>query len=318
MNYIKALMASLALILVLAACGGNEPSSTESPTTDNQATEDDQGTTDLSVDEVIQKSIEAMNKLESYTMEMNNDQELQVPGEDPFSMTMTMVADITMEPLRLYQKMTMQGLEENVEVLETESYFTEEGMFVQDTMVGGWVKFPEEFSQEILQASQQQMNAEEQLKLFKQFAEETELTEDETHYILSVKGTDDNFKTMAQEAMGFIEEAGVMMDELLGMMNVETFNYIIYIDKGTFYQTKMDMEMHMSMTIEDETMTSIQRMTGVMTNFNGVGEITIPQEVIDTADEFNFDYLEGLEDMEDFDFEDFDFEDLEEELEEEE
>ncbi|OLO38109.1 hypothetical protein BTR23_11990 [Alkalihalophilus pseudofirmus] len=315
MRAIKALMASLALVLVLAACGG-EPSNNDN--VDN-ADNDNVGTVDLSVDEVIQKSIEAMNDLESYTMEMNNDQILEVPGEEAFEMNMTMIADITMEPLRLYQKMTINGLEEEMaemESLETESYFTEDGMFVNDQMQGGWIKFPEEFSQEILDASQMQMNAEEQLKMFQQFAEDTQLTADDAHFILTVQGSDDNFKAMAQEAMGFMDEAGVMMDELLSMMEIESFNYVIYIDKDTFYQTKMDMEISMSMTIEEETMKSTQRMTGVLTNFNNVGEIVIPQEVFDTAEEFNFDFLEDMEDMEDFDFEEFNFEDLEEEADE--
>ncbi|MFV8826492.1 DUF6612 family protein [Alkalihalobacterium sp. APHAB7] len=309
MSFIKALFVSLSLILLLAACSGGEPSS--STNTDNQDTTD---ATVLSVDEIIEKSITAMNKLESYTMEMNNEQELEMPGQDPFQMNMTMVADITVEPMRLYQKMTMTGLEESVEVIETESYFTEDGMFVKDSMQGGWVRFPEEFSQDLLEVSQQQMNAEEQLKVFKQFAEDTQLTEEESHYILTVYGSDDNFKTMAHEAMGFMQEAGAsaMMDELLGMMEVQTFNYVIYIDKDTFYQTKMDVEMHMSMTIEDETMVTIQRMTGVITNFNNVDEITIPQEVLDSAEEFSFEFLEGLEDMEDFDLEEFDFDVIEE------
>ncbi|MEB1806632.1 MAG: hypothetical protein LPK26_04975 [Bacillaceae bacterium] len=310
MSSIKALFASLCLIFVLAACSSGEE--TSSPNADIQDTEDVQSV--ISVDEIIQKSIKAMNKLESYTMEMNNEQELEMPGQEAFQMNMTMVADITMEPLRLYQKMTMAGLEESVDVIETESYFTEDGMFVKDSMQDGWMRFPEEFSQDILEVSQQQLNAEEQLKVFQQFAEDTELTEDDTHYILTVQGSDDNFKAMAHETMGFMQEAGAsaMLDELLGMMEVQTFNYVIYIDKETFYQTKMDVEMHMSMTIEDETMMTIQRMTGVISNFNNVGDITIPQDVLDSAEEFSFEFLEGLEDMEDFNLEDFDFEVIEE------
>ncbi|WP_209121456.1 DUF6612 family protein [Alkalihalobacillus sp. BA299] len=299
MRSIKGGLAALALCFVLTAC--DEPSNNENVETT------------LSVDEVIQHSIEAMNELQSYTMEMNNEQQLEMPDEEAFQMDMTMIADITIEPLRLYQKMTMSGLDENIEAVETESYFTEDGMFVKDSMEGGWIKFPEEFSQDILESAKMQMNAEEQLKIFQKFSEDTQLTEDDTHYILTTRGSDENFKEMAQEVMGFIDEAGEMMDELLSMMDIEMFTYVIYIEKDTFYQTKMDMEITMQMSMEGETMKSVQRMNGIMSNFNTVGDITIPQEVINTAEEFNFEFLEGLEDMEDFDFKEFDFEDIQEE-----
>ncbi|MDE5414064.1 DUF6612 family protein [Alkalihalobacterium chitinilyticum] len=308
MSSIKALFASLSLIFVLAACSGGEE--TSSPNADIQDTADVSAV--LSVDEIIQKSINAMNKLESYTMETNIEQIFDMPGQDAFQMNMMMVADTTSELVRLYQKRTSTEFEENSEVTQAESYFTEDGMFVKNPIQDSWVRYPREFSQDILEASQQQMNAEEHLKAFKQFTEDTKLTEDENHYILTVHGSDESFKAMVYGAISILEKARSTVDELLGMMEVQTFNYVIYIDKDTFYQTKMDMEMHMSLTIEDETMVTIHRMTGVITNFNSSGEITVPQDVLDSAEEFNFEFLEGLEDMEDFDLEDFDFDVIEE------
>ncbi|KMJ55260.1 hypothetical protein AB685_28190, partial [Bacillus sp. LL01] len=75
----------------------------------------------------------------------------------------------------------------------------------------------------------------------------------------------------------------------------------------TFYQEAIDMAMEFSMEAEGETISMVQQSTGTFSNFNEIDSIEVPQEIIDSAEEFSFDF----EDFEDFDETEFELEEEE-------
>jgi hypothetical protein len=91
------------------------------------------------------------------------------------------------------------------------------------------------------------------------------------------------------------EEMGGMMEEMMSMMSINQLDYELHIDKETFYQSKIVMMMDMEMDIEGEKVTSNQNMNSLISNFDEVGDITIPKEVLDTAEEISLEDMQQME-----------------------
>lgn len=291
MKYFSYIVMAL-VFLMLAACGNTANEGTEETTEQSP-------TPEISIDSILQQSIEAMTELQSFSMEVLTEQEITFPGEDTFTTTIEMVTDVTQNPVEFYQKMTMDGLDAASGTVTSESYFVEEGVYMINSTDNQWVKFPDEFAETIKEASEAQLRPEEQLQMLTTYAEEITVTEEENHYVLAIQTSGADMMEMTMELMsGVNNEFGMLLGEMMHMMEIESLNYEIFIDKDTFYQTKMNIDLIMHMDIEGNQMTSVQSMTGTMFNFNGIERINIPQEAIDTAEQFSFDFLEGLEDFE--------------------
>lgn len=86
-----------------------------------------------------------------------------------------------------------------------------------------------------------------------------------------------------------------MMEEMLSMMTVNQLSYVVHVDKETFYQTKVLVNMDMEMDIEGEKVSSIQSVDSTLSNYDEVGEIAVPQDVIDNAQEITMEDLEQME-----------------------
>ena len=71
--------------------------------------------------------------------------------------------------------------------------------------------------------------------------------------------------------------------EMLNNMDVKSLDVVMYIDKETFYTNAFDLDMDMTMKIEEEEMRIVQKMKSVITKINEIDEIVVPQEVIDRA-----------------------------------
>ena len=74
--------------------------------------------------------------------------------------------------------------------------------------------------------------------------------------------------------------------EILNNMDVKSLEVVMYIDKETFYTNAFDLDMDMTMKIEEEEMRIVQKMKSVITKINEIDEIVVPQEVIDGAVDF--------------------------------
>ncbi|WHT49065.1 hypothetical protein QNH10_05160 [Sporosarcina thermotolerans] len=110
-------------------------------------------------------------------------------------------------------------------------------------------------------------------------------TDDE--YILTLNASGDKFSSLMKELMGSAFPADMAMTEeeadLLNNMDLKSLDVTIYIDKETFYTNAFDMNMDMTMKIEEEEMHIVQEMKSVITKINEIDEIVVPQEVIDSA-----------------------------------
>ncbi|OES46240.1 DUF6612 family protein [Domibacillus iocasae] len=68
-------------------------------------------------------------------------------------------------------------------------------------------------------------------------------------------------------------------------MSIEKVDYTINIDKETFETTTVDMIMDTTMEMEGETMQINQVMNADYSNYNDVETITVPEDIVNSAQE---------------------------------
>lgn len=271
MRTLKLFFAAFLSLIVLVAC--NESA--------NNASSD----SELNIDEILDKSIQSMSELSSYSMDMNLIQDLVIPGEEaPVKISGTIKTDITMEPISLYQTMSLSSDMDDL-TYDTENYITDDGFYMSNPEDGSWMKFPSEFAE---QMKETQTDADEQLQLLKSFSEEITISEEDNEYVLTIKGSGEKFMDLTRELLQQMGDSLAEDADLLSMMDMKVLDFVVHIDKETFYQTKIELDLELEMTEEGETMTMKQNINGTMSNFNGIDAIVIPEDVKNNAEEFAF------------------------------
>ncbi|MCP3028922.1 DUF6612 family protein [Halobacillus sp. A5] len=232
---------------------------------------------DDSASEILQKSNEAMTELESYSSETSMEQTMMIAGE---TVTTNSVAeqDITLDPFAMYQVTTASTPEEDE--MQLESYWTEDGFFQEDPEEG-WIELPSEGLDELRSLAM----AEDQVEQAEELAENMNVEDQGDTYLLTYEGDGEALMEESQEmfSQGMGEEDSAMMEDMLGEMTINEMSYEVTIDKENHYMTHLMMDIDMDMEMEGETTTSEQSIEMTLDNFNGVDEITVPQEVMDEA-----------------------------------
>lgn len=274
------------LTMGLAACGQTAEPTSE--TTEEQ-------TSDMTLEEVFDKSMEVSNATESLSAKIDMTQNMKQPSQDlAMETSSVMDMDITMDPLAIYQKgtttMKMDGSEEE-QTMDMEMYMTEQGFFMNDSTTGQWMKLPSEMYDQIAQMTEQQSDPSQQLKQLETFKDDFTFEQTDSEYVLKLSAAGDEFNALIEEQMSQFmpelegEENQAAMDEMMEAMNIEKVDYTINIDKESFETTAVDMIMDMTMEMEGETMEMNQVMNADYSNYNGVETITVPEDVVNGAQE---------------------------------
>lgn len=281
------------LTLILVACNqtaepvktGNTENETEPETSEVEEINVEENTKDseLTLAEVLEKSMLASEELQSFAMKMDLRQEMS--GAENMVVTSKIDMEVTSEPMALYQKMNMDvpGTSEQV---QTEMYFTEEGIYMLQPMGTGWMKFPTEMSDQIMQSSPQQSNPAEELRKLQNYINDFTFEQDDKNYILSLSASGEEFTNFINETMqqslspDMIGEA-----QLSEEMTIKEIDYTVLIDKVTFYPTHINVHMVIGITADGQTVKLTQDMNGEYTQYNQIKQITIPQEALDSAEE---------------------------------
>ncbi|MGD7044353.1 DUF6612 family protein [Jeotgalibacillus proteolyticus] len=273
-------LTSASLALVLAAC---------SDTADPVDGSDENENSDLTLEEVYEKSVQAGEDISSMEAVIQMDQNLTIPSEEMEMKTAsTIEMDMVLEPLALYQKVetTGEGMMESEEAMTVESYLTEDGFYMYDAASEQWTKLPKEMSDEIIQLSNSQNQPNEQLKALEPFMEDFSFEQDDSSYILTLNASGEKFSEfLIEQASETMPDLGMGMsaEELFEDTQFEDVMYEIEIDKETFLPSRLDMDMTMIMTMQGESLEIDQQTETVYENFNTIDEITVPQEVLDSA-----------------------------------
>lgn len=278
------LMIVCILAIGLAACN---QSATPSKETSKE------NTSDLTLQEVFTQSLEQSEKLESLSASIDMTQVVEIPAQE-ISMETSSIMDMDMiiEPLSLHQKgttsMNMLGEETLGEPggMEIESYLTDQGFFMYDSMSSQWMKLPKDMYEQIMSMSKNQADPSQQLKDLEGFIEDFTFEQNDTSYVLQLNASGDKFnKLMQKQLADTMPDMMIEEQELLKNMNVEQVNYEIFIDKKTFNIMTLNMVIDMTMAVEGENMRVNQDIKSTYSKFNEVKSIQVPQEVINNAQE---------------------------------
>ncbi|UTR15813.1 hypothetical protein MM221_04330 [Salipaludibacillus sp. LMS25] len=267
------LLTSLAAVtlLSLAACGDTKP------------------VDGLSVEEILSESISTMKELDSYTLVMDMAQTLEEENEEgkleSMSFDYTYDISLTSEPTTMEMVIRADmGELGNGEYLV---YLTEEdGFYIKEPTAIGWMKMSDDFSDGLMTMTEIQKNPEGLLKSFEDNTTHLSVETTDSSYIISLDS--DNldkedilaqFEDLGFDGMGALNEMN---------MDIENMSHTITIDKETFYQTEVDIEMTFNMTIMDETSSFDQQLHMVLSNFNNIDPIQIPEDVLEEAEELDY------------------------------
>lgn len=280
-KWITVFMASL-FILILAAC-----SDTAEPTPETEK----EKVTELTLEEVYNKSIERQKELTSVSADLKVDQDMtfSANGESvEISAKSDMKLDMVNSPLSMYLNgtTTMEGPESaNVNM---EMYMTEDGLFLHESVTNQWMKMPSEQFDAIMGQSAGQADPGEQLEALKDFINDFKFEQTDNAYKLTMDAAGEKFKQYMLEQMQQNNNMALPEDQqVLENMTFEKINYVITIDKETFDILNMDMVVDLNIDIEGQTMNMNMDTKIEYNNFNGVSAIEVPQEVIDQAVEVN-------------------------------
>lgn len=272
------------LLILLTACS--------QPATPTKETSKE-STSDLTLQNVFTQSLAQSEKLDSLSASIDMTQVVEIPAQKISMETSSkMDMDMIVEPLSLHQEgttsMNMLG-EETLGApaeMKIESYLSDQGFFMFDSMSSQWLKLPKDMYEQIMSMSKNQADPSQQLKDLESFMDDFTFEQDEHSYILKLAASGDEFNTLMQKQLAdTMPDMMVEEQELLENMNVEKVNFEIFIDKQTFNILTLNMVIDMTMAVEGENMRITQDIKSSYSKFNEVKSIEIPQDVINQAQE---------------------------------
>lgn len=274
---------TLGSAVLVAACG-------DSATVKDEATEK----SNLTLEQVYEKTIERQQELESMKAKMKIDQVINVDSEEgSFEMTSSsdMNMDMIVDPMQLYAEGTTAVKESETgqeTKVPTKMYMTQsDGYYIYEASADSWFKLPEEQFDAMMNQAGIQQDPSEQLRQLEQFVEDFTFEQNDNEYILTLDADGEKFTDFvleqAKTALG-----GGNAEQMLGSiegLKIKDAQYVFLIDKKTFDMSNMKMDMIITLEEEGGNLTIDQSATIDYSDFNNVDAITIPQEVIDNAQE---------------------------------
>ncbi|SOC18364.1 hypothetical protein SAMN05880501_11088 [Ureibacillus xyleni] len=281
-----AFLTSLVMFL-LAACAD-----TAEPKTGTK----EESKSELTLQEVYEKAIERQNTLESVSADMKMNQTLVFgSGEEKFEMgtKSNMKMDMIVDPLSMYMDgtMTMADPESGEDInVDMEMYMSDQGLFMQDSESKQWMKLPSEQFDMVMGQTASQANAAEQLEALKAFIDDFKFEQTDSEYVLTLSAASDKFKQYMLEQMQLNQMLGIPEadQQMIENMSFDKINYTININKENFDILSMDMVVNMGIGVEGEEISMAMDTNILFNNYNGVKNITVPQDVIDKAVEVEY------------------------------
>lgn len=302
MKKISMLILTALMAVVLSACSetanpvDSEPASAESKN-NNETEEKAEMKSELTLQEVFEKSMEANQEIKSFATDLDLNQVMEIQGEK-MAMSSKMHMKFITEPITLHQKMTynIELGAEGTQSFDTEAYLTEDGFYMYEPMENMWLKMPQELSDQILQMQNAQSNPAEQLEQLKAFVDDFKFEQNDTHYILTLKAAGDKFNQFLKETMKeSLPEDMLLDDEVFNSMKFNGVEYEIFVDKETFYTTDLNMLLDTETKMDGEVMKLKQDIKAAYSDYNKIDKIKVPQEALESAQEINLSDLEGAE-----------------------
>lgn len=279
----------LSISLLLSGCGAEK---TEQQTSEPNKTE--QKEEKLTTEQVLTKAMEVSKEVKSFEMSMDADVTMDIDGETIDAKT-SMVSQMNMDPLLIYQKMKMSAEQEG-ESLAMEMYMTKDELYVYSPEEDMWMKMPNEDGEMLeLAQLQQEANISQQLESMKSYIDSFNLTEKEDVYELQFAGEGEELQKFIEEValQNFNAEQVEFIQQSLDQFNIENLKYTYTLNKETFYPKTFIVDMTMTIEEDGSTMKMTQKMNSSFSKFNELNDLSIPEDVMNNAIELNLEDLEA-------------------------
>lgn len=233
------------------------------------------------VEEILVRSIEAMADVTSYTVQMDTESNIIMDGEE-MATTSSITMDIVIEPRMHHQivKMTDSFTGQETEI---EQYLDEDGyLYMYDEFQDHWMKMENLFGAAAITGTEEDLEPGLQLEMLEGFIDILSVEEEGDHYVLRVEGAGEE---MAALYSGFATEGegGAEMENMMSMFDIQHMDYVMYINKDTYYQDETIIEMEIEMDMGEDTISSADTTRTTFSNFNAFDTIDIPQDILDNA-----------------------------------
>lgn len=278
-------MGAGALALALTGCG-----ETATPSDDAEPSKK----SDLTLEELFAKTTAASEEANSFHMDMVTNQTMVMGPDMEMDMQIDMSMDMTLEPVAFYQKGTSSFVSEEMEgmpAMETEMYYTPDGMFTYDPMMDAWIKIPAgemEELQAMMSMEQQSGDLSSQLEQLEAFQDDFTFEQSGDEFILTLDAAGEEYGKLIAEQMNQMMgdvEMEVEAQEILDGMTINKIFYEIFIDKETLLPNAMNITMDFEMEMDGETVSIQSDIQSQYSDFNGIDAITVPAEVLENAQE---------------------------------
>lgn len=268
------------LVFVLGACGNAE----EDPAQVQPGTEEE-NKSELTLEDVFKKAQEVADNVNGMHIDMDMTQSIATSesGEDITSLV-KIDMDVVQDPLSMYQLMDMDM--GDFGKVETELYLSEEGMFMKSPEGDGWMKFPAEGLDELVEMVDAGPETTIDYDALQEFIDEFTFEQSDEHYILKLQASGDQFNKLMREELASSDMMNMLSEdelEVLENMKTHQLDYEIFIDKETFETTAFELILDVEMSAMEEVVRIQQDVKAQMSQINEIEEIEIPQEVIENA-----------------------------------
>lgn len=264
---------SLFTVLLLVSCSkGN--------TTDGVKTGTEQQDPGYTPEQVLEKAEMAFGELDSLTVDLEISQTLTgSKTEKSVHLQTRAKTDMQTDPVAFHQKSEIKvaGTEQNI---QSEAYYTEEGMYVYEGNQKQWAKYPPEKASFAISTSPQ-LNPAGELKKAAGVESSLSLAENADEYLVSLasEGNENSraIKELIKENLpAQLKENNTLMEKL----SIHSFHYELAITKKDFYPSRMTAKAEIELLNTGTSVKMEQEMDGTYSNFNQIGSITVPDSVI--------------------------------------
>ncbi|WP_025677330.1 DUF6612 family protein [Paenibacillus massiliensis] len=264
----------------ITACGSNSAAPQEAAPAAGTATQAEALPT---AQELIEKVASEGANLKSFHMQSSINQDMKITaGENTQDqkLNMTIDMDYVGEPLGVYSEIVteMPGVAEKTTMKQ---YITEKAAYMENA--GTWMKLPDATITELVEQMKAQGNPEEQLKQLSSILDEVNVSEKDGQYFMEAKISGDNVKALAEKFLSQSGAADEQLSAMLQQMNLKSMEISYLIDKKTYFPLSSTVKMQMDMSMDGQSLDMSMAMDATFSKLNEVEAISIPQEVIDSA-----------------------------------
>ncbi|SDC13526.1 DUF6612 family protein [Shouchella lonarensis] len=268
-------------IVALAACGDNVP-------TDGEGTAKKEGSNALDAASILMKSQDAMEEVKN--LQINTDAKAEVgigDGKPGMSMGInaSLIQNVSLDPAALYQEMTATVVGEEI---KNEQYVTDKGIYLKDQWTDQWTVVEDD--DEMMEMTPfDGFDYSEYLDVLVKFVNYLSYEEKEDVYVVKIDAVDEALEEIAKEfdfEEGLLNDSGLTKEEL-DAFSFSDFSLALSINKDTFMQERIQLDMKMEGKAEDFTLSVNMTSDSKLSKFNKVDQIDVPQDVIDAAIPFS-------------------------------